>query len=212
MRIRKIKNALEIVNNSSYVLNFAEAKNSKGKFADQVFGNEKPLHVEIGMGKGDFIIAMAKKYPDVNFVGIEMYESVVCRALKKLESEHLDNVKIICIDAIALGEIFANEIDTIYLNFSDPWPKKRHAKRRLTAEIYLKIYDNLLKDNGLIIQKTDSVLLFESSIISLSQHGYVIDDISLDLHNSERDNVMTEYERKFSSQGIKINYLKAHKK
>ncbi len=212
MRIRKIKNALEIVNNSSYVLNFAEAKNSKGKFADQVFGNEKPLHVEIGMGKGDFIIAMAKKYPDVNFVGIEMYESVVCRALKKLESEHLDNVKIICIDAIALGEIFANEIDTIYLNFSDPWPKKRHAKRRLTAETYLKIYDNLLKDNGLIIQKTDSVLLFESSIISLSQHGYVIDDISLDLHNSERDNVMTEYERKFSSQGIKINYLKAHKK
>ena len=196
MRIRKIKNALEIVNNSSYVLNFAEAKNSKGKFADQVFGNEKPLHVEIGMGKGDFIIAMAKKYPDVNFVGIEMYESVVCRALKKLESEHLDNVKIICIDAIALGEIFANEIDTIYLNFSDPWPKKRHAKRRLTAETYLKIYDNLLKDNGLIIQKT----------------GYVIDDISLDLHNSERDNVMTEYERKFSSQGIKINYLKAHKK
>ena len=165
MRIRKIKNALEIVNNSSYVLNFAEAKNSKGKFADQVFGNEKPLHVEIGMGKGDFIIAMAKKYPDVNFVGIEMYESVVCRALKKLESEHLDNVKIICIDAIALGEIFANEIDTIYLNFSDPWPKKRHAKRRLTAETYLKIYDNLLKDNGLIIQKTDSVLLFESSII-----------------------------------------------
>lgn len=212
MRIRKIKNALEIVNNSSYVLNFAEAKNSKGKFADQVFGNEKPLHVEIGMGKGDFIIAMAKKYPDVNFVGIEMYESVVCRALKKLESEHLDNVKIVCIDAIALGEIFANEIDTIYLNFSDPWPKKRHAKRRLTAETYLKIYDNLLKDNGLIIQKTDSVLLFESSIISLSQHGYVIDDISLDLHNSERDNVMTEYERKFSSQGIKINYLKAHKK
>ena len=212
MRIRKIKNALEIVNNSSYVLNFAEAKNSKGKFADQVFGNEKPLHVEIGMGKGDFIIAMAKKYPDVNVVGIEMYESVVCRALKKLESEHLDNVKIICIDAIALGEIFANEIDTIYLNFSDPWPKKRHAKRRLTAETYLKIYDNLLKDNGLIIQKTDSVLLFESSIISLSQHGYVIDDISLDLHNSERDNVMTEYERKFSSQGIKINYLKAHKK
>ncbi len=212
MRIRKIKNALEIVNNSSYVLNFAKAKNSKGKFADQVFGNEKPLHVEIGMGKGDFIIAMAKKYPDVNFVGIEMYESVVCRALKKLESEHLDNVKIICIDAIALGEIFANEIDTIYLNFSDPWPKKRHAKRRLTAETYLKIYDNLLKDNGLIIQKTDSVLLFESSIISLSQHGYVIDDISLDLHNSERDNVMTEYERKFSSQGIKINYLKAHKK
>ena len=212
MRIRKIKNALEIVNNSSYVLNFAEAKNSKGKFADQVFGNEKPLHVEIGMGKGDFIIAMAKKYPDVNFVGIEMYESVVCRALKKLESEHLDNVKIICIDVIALGEIFANEIDTIYLNFSDPWPKKRHAKRRLTAETYLKIYDNLLKDNGLIIQKTDSVLLFESSIISLSQHGYVIDDISLDLHNSERDNVMTEYERKFSSQGIKINYLKAHKK
>lgn len=212
MRIRKIKNALEIVNNSSYVLNFAEAKNSKGKFADQVFGNEKPLHVEIGMGKGDFIIAMAKKYPDVNFVGIEMYESVVCRALKKLESEHLDNVKIICIDAIALGEIFANEIDTIYLNFSDPWPKKRHAKRRLTAETYLKIYDNLLKDNGLIIQKTDSVLLFESSIISLSQHGYVIDDISLDLHNSEQDNVMTEYERKFSSQGIKINYLKAHKK
>lgn len=212
MRIRKIKNALEIVNNSSYVLNFAEAKNSKGKFADQVFGNEKPLHVEIGMGKGDFIIAMAKKYPDVNFVGIEMYESVVCRALKKLESEHLDNVKIICIDAIALGEIFANEIDTIYLNFSDPWPKKRHAKRRLTAETYLKIYDNLLKDNGLIIQKTDSVLLFESSIVSLSQHGYVIDDISLDLHNSERDNVMTEYERKFSSQGIKINYLKAHKK
>ena len=212
MRIRKIKNALEIVNNSPYVLDFTEVKKDRGDFSTKVFGNKKPLHVEIGMGKGDVIIAMAKQNPDINFGGIEMYESVVCRALKKLESEQLDNIKIMCLDAISLGEIFNQEVETIYLNFSDPWPKKRHAKRRLTAETYLKIYDEILKDNGLIIQKTDSVLLFESSIISLSQHGYTIDDISLDLHSSERDNVMTEYERKFSSQGIKINYLKAHKK
>ena len=164
------------------------------------------------MGKGNFIIDMAKKNPNINFIGIERYESVLCRAIEKLEMEQLDNVKIICIDALGLGDIFAGDIDTIYLNFSDPWPKKRHAKRRLTSHVFLPIYDNVFKDEKIIIQKTDNVGLFESSIVSLSTYGYVIEDISLDLASTDKENSLTEYEAKFMSQGIKINYLKARKK
>lgn len=210
MRLRNVKNAREIVESSSYVIN--EPTKYKGVYNELVFKNFNPIHLEIGMGKGNFIIDMAKKNPNINFIGIERYESVLCRAIEKLEMEQLDNVKIICIDALGLGNIFAGDIDTIYLNFSDPWPKKRHAKRRLTSYVFLPIYDNVFKDEKIIIQKTDNVGLFESSIVSLSTYGYVIEDISLDLANTDKENSLTEYEAKFMSQGIKINYLKARKK
>ena len=209
MRLRNVKNALEIVNNSKYTINNPESY--KGKYKE-IFGNDNPIHIEIGMGKGNFIIDMAQKNPDINFIGIERYESVMCRAIEKLDNLDLPNVRLICLDALGLGDVFDHEIDTIYLNFSDPWPKKRHAKRRLTSHVFLEIYDKLFKKDKVIIQKTDNVGLFESSIVNLSTYGYVIEDICLDLHSSSRENSMTEYEAKFVSQGIKINYLVARKK
>ncbi len=209
MRLRNVPNAKEIVNSSEYVIR--EPQEYKGKYKE-VFKNNNPLHIEIGMGKGNFIIDMALKNPDINFIGIERYESVMCRALEKLENKKIPNLKLICCDALELGDIFDHEVETIYLNFSDPWPKKRHAKRRLTSHIFLPIYDKVFENECLIIQKTDNVGLFESSIVSLSTYGYVIEDISLDLASKEIENSLTEYEAKFMSQGIKINYLKARKK
>ena len=209
MRLRNVKNAKEIVANSRYVIQ--NPKEFKGKY-NEIFGNENPIHVEIGMGKGNFIIDMARKNPNINFIGVEKYDSIVCRAIEKVEMYELDNLKIMCIDALELSDVFDKEISTIYLNFSDPWPKKRHAKRRLTSHVFLPIYDKLFKDECVIIQKTDNVGLFESSIVSLSTYGYVITDISLDLANTEIENSYTEYEAKFMSLGVRINYLKAIKK
>ena len=209
MRLRNVKNAREIVDNSSFVVH--NPKEYKGKY-NEVLGNNNPIELEIGMGKGNFIIDKAMKNPDINFIGVERYESVLCRALEKLEDKQLPNVKIICIDAIELGDVFDKEISTIYLNFSDPWPKKRHAKRRLTSHLFLPVYDLIFKDEKVIVQKTDNVGLFESSIVSLSTYGYTIEEISLDLASTGMENSLTEYEAKFMSQGIKINYLKAKKK
>lgn len=209
MRLRNVKNAREIVDNSSFVVH--EPKEFKGRY-NEVFGNDNPIELEIGMGKGNFIIDKAIKNPNINFIGVERYESVLCRALEKLEDKQLPNVKIICIDAIELDEVFDNEISTIYLNFSDPWPKKRHAKRRLTSHVFLPVYDLIFKDEKVIVQKTDNVGLFESSIVSLSTYGYIIEEISLDLASTGMENSLTEYEAKFMSQGVKINYLKARKK
>lgn len=210
MRLRNVKNAYEIVHQSSYVIH--EPMKYKGIYNEAIFHNENPIHLEIGMGKGNFLIGMAKKYPNINFIGVERYESVVCRALERLEQENLPNLKVICIDALGLGEVFAGEIDVIYLNFSDPWPKKRHAKRRLTSFVFLKIYDSLFKGDKVIIQKTDNVGLFESSLVNLSTYGYVLEEVSLDLAHTDKENVLTEYETKFMSQGIRIQYLKATKK
>ena len=210
MRLRNVKNAREIVDNSSFVVHNPDKY--KGKYNKEVFNNDNPIHLEIGMGKGNFIIDKAIKNPDINFIGVERYESVLCRALEKLEDKQLPNVKIICVDAINLGDIFDKEIDTIYLNFSDPWPKKRHAKRRLTSHVFLPVYDKIFKDSKTIIQKTDNVGLYESSLVSLSTYGYTILEMSLDLASTVMENSFTEYEAKFMSQGIKINYLKAFKK
>ena len=209
MRLRNVKNAREIVDNSPFVVH--EPKEYKGRY-NEIFGNDNPIELEIGMGKGNFIIDKAIKNPNINFIGVERYESVLCRALEKLEDKQLPNVKIICIDAIELDEVFDKEISTIYLNFSDPWPKKRHAKRRLTSHVFLPVYDLIFKDEKVIVQKTDNVGLFESSIVSLSTYGYTLEDISLDLASTGMENSLTEYEAKFMSQGIKINYLKAVKK
>ena len=209
MRLRNVKNAKEIVNNSEYVI--LEPNKHIGKYKE-IFKNNNPIRIEIGMGKGDFIIGMAKKYPNINFIGIEKYESVMVRAIEKLENKNIKNLRLIRMDAITIDKVFNKEIDTIYLNFSDPWPKTRHAKRRLTSDIFLKLYDKIFISTPHIIQKTDNILLFASSIESLSKNGYTLEKVSLDLKNTDIENVLTEYETKFMNMGVKINYLDAYKK
>lgn len=208
MRLRNVKNATQILNdNINYLGN---PKEYKGKYKT-LFNNDNPIHIEIGMGKGDFLIGMAKKYPNINFIGIEKYESVLVRAAQKMAEQELTNTRIMSIDAITLNEIFEREIEAIYLNFSDPWPKNRHRKRRLTSSDFLKVYEQIFKDKKTIIQKTDDITLFASSLEDLSQFGYTFERVSLDLHNEDLFNVKTEYEEKFSKRGYKINYLVAKK-
>ena len=177
----------------------------------EVFGNDHPIHMELGTGRGDFIIGMAKLFPEINFVGIEKFTSVIIDVLEKLLADPLSNVKLINIDGNMIEEIFAkNELKRIYLNFSDPWPKTRHHKRRLSHENFLKKYKNILPEDGEIHMKTDNQALFESSLEYFSSFGYSLKNISLDLHNSHFENpVMTEYERKFSAKGNPIYRLEA---
>ena len=209
MRIRNLANASEIVSNSKYLIENPEVYRDKWQ---SVFKNSNQICLEVGTGKGNFIIDMAIKNPCVNFVGLEKYTSVIARALQKCEDLKLDNLVFINVNALNLDKWFNKEIDTIYLNFSDPWPKKRHAKRRLTSEIFLSLYDKIFKDTCKIVQKTDNSILFESSIISLSNYGYKIEDISLDLWSTDKIYSETEYEHKFRLQGDKIYYLRAVKK
>ena len=208
MRLRNVKNAREILENSKYFIK--DYKNYKGNFK-KVFNNGNEIRIEIGMGKGTFITTLAKENPDINFIGIEKYESVLVRGIQKANEMDLPNLRMICCDAKELNEVFEHEINTIYLNFSDPWPKKRHSDRRLTSHIFLKVYDDIFKDKKTIIQKTDNIILFAYSISSLSTYGYTLNKVSLDLHNEDIKNIKTEYEDKFSSQGYKINYLEATK-
>lgn len=177
----------------------------KGKW-NEIFNNNHPLHIEVGTGKGQFIIGMAKKYPNINFIGIELQESVIVSALDRLIEAELPNVKLININAKDLENYFdKNEVSRIYLNFSDPWPKKRHTKRRLTYQSFLNIYENILIDGGEIHFKTDNRGLFEYSLVSFSQYGLTLNFVSLDLHQSDfEDNIMTEYEEKFSKKGNPI--------
>ena len=209
MRIRNLANASEIVSNSKYLIENPEVYRDKWQ---SVFKNSNPICLEVGTGKGNFIIDMAIKNPCVNFVGLEKYTSVIARALQKCEDLKLDNLVFINGDALNLDKWFNKEIDTIYLNFSDPWPKMRHAKRRFTSEIFLSLFDNVFKDTCKIVQKTDNSILFESSIISLNNYGYKIEDISLDLWSTDKIYSETEYEHKFRLQGDKIYYLRAVKK
>ena len=161
------------------------------------------------MGKGDFIIENALRYKNINFIGIEKFDSVIVRAIQKSNELELDNLKIIRVDANKLDEIFDKEIDTIYLNFSDPWPKDRHAKRRLTSFVFLNIYDKVFKDKNRIVMKTDNINLFNYSLESLSNYGYDIVYKTNDLDCLAEDNIMTEYEKKFYNLGVKINKLEA---
>ncbi len=209
MRLRNVKNKQEIMDASSYLV--FNPKDYCGHWKD-FFGNDHPIHIEIGTGKGRFIIEKALQNPNINFIGIEKFDSVIARALEKIP-EGLPNLKMVRINALEIDEVFHHEIDTIYLNFSDPWPKKRWHKRRLTSSIFLNKYDSLFCKNPCIIQKTDNMSLFEYSICSLSENGYIIKEISLDLHHSEIEgNIMTEYEEKFSKKGNPIYYLVAIKK
>lgn len=205
MRLRNIKGADEAVANSPFCIHTPTEHKGNWKV---LFSNDHPLHIEIGMGKGQFIMSLAKEHPDINYIGIERYTSVLLRALQKMELEPLDNLKFLCIDAATLPDIFAaGEVDKIYLNFSDPWPKDRHAKRRLTSRTFLERYNAILAPEGHIEFKTDNRGLFDFSLEEIPQAGWKIDAYTFDLHHDDamnQGNIMTEYEEKFSSLGNPI--------
>ena len=183
--------------------------------SDEIFGNTAPVHLEIGCGKGDFVCGMAEKHPDINFIAIERISDVLMLAAEKVKAKGLKNVRLAVMNAANLAERIApHSIERIYLNFSDPWPKKGYAKRRLTYKAFLDIYKTLLEENGSIFVKTDDTGLYEFSLTELSENGFTITDKTTDLHASgyANDNVMTEYERNFTSSGKKINMLRAYLK
>ena len=208
MRQRNVKNKKEIIKTSKYFIE--DITSFKGKW-NEVFENSNPIHIEIGMGKGNFIIENAIRYPNINFIGIEKFDSILALALKKVPSG-LDNLKMIRLDASNIEDVFYKEIETIYLNFSDPWPKKRHEKRRLTSPEFLSRYDNCFIKNNNIIMKTDNKDLFSYSIKSLNNYGYYIENITFDLHKlNDLDNIMTEYEEKFTKLNNPIYKIEVNK-
>lgn len=217
MRLKNIPGAKEAVQKSEYVVQDPQAL--RGRW-HEFFGKDAPLYIEVGMGKGRFIMEMARKHPDICLIGIEMYDSVLLRALqKKQELEEagvlLPNLKFIRVDARLLPEIFGkNEVDRIYLNFSDPWPKARHDKRRLTSRVFLQRYDQILKPDGKVEFKTDNRTLFDFSLEEATEAGWTIEQHTFDLHHDPEmceDNVMTEYEEKFSSLGNPICKMIIHR-
>ncbi len=204
MRLRHIPGSEDAVLASPYAL--GQPEQYRGRF-DGLFNNANPIEIEIGMGKGKFIMELAQRCPQTNFLGIERYPSVLLRAIKKQEQLQLPNLYFLCVDAKTLPEIFApGEVSRIYLNFSDPWPKERHAKRRLTSPEFMKIYDSILAKDGTLEFKTDNQGLFDYSLEAIPNAGWQIPWSTRDLHNTEaaKDNVMTEYEEKFSSMGNPI--------
>ena len=215
MRLRNIPGAKDAIPDSSSVVQ--TPTECKAKWAEQ-FPKEQPIYIEVGMGKGRFLMDMARLHPDINYVGIEMYDSVLLRALQKrekLETEgiHLDNLKFMCMDARLLPEVFdKGEVERIYLNFSDPWPKARHAKRRLTSREFLARYNEILAPEGRVEFKTDNRDLFEFSLEEVEAAGWKLMAHTFDLHHEDammEGNVMTEYEEKFSSMGNPICKLVA---
>lgn len=208
VRLRNVKGKEEIIKKSKYIIN--DATKYKGNW-NKVFNNSNDIYIEIGMGKGKFIIENAIKYPNINFIGIERFDSVMVRALEKLDDIDIPNLKLIIFDAFKIDELFAKEISRIYLNFSDPWPKNRHEKRRLTSNVFLDKYDNIFKGDKIIHLKTDNKDLFAFSIESLSNNGYVFNNVTLNLQNDEK-NITTEYEEKFRGKNIFINKFEAIKK
>lgn len=207
MRLRNITGSREIIAESPYVVKEESLKECSGRW-QEIFGNGQPIHIEIGMGKGKFLYTMAKLHPDINYVGIEKYSSVLLRAIQKMEEEELPNLKFIRMDAENIDQVFGSEeVDKIYLNFSDPWPKDRHAKRRLPSRQFLARYDLILKKAGRLEFKTDNRALFDYAVEELKPAGWQADVITYDLHGDQKlmqDNVMTEYEEKFSGQGNPI--------
>jgi len=171
-----------------------------------LFQNDHPIYLEVGTGKGQFLTKMAQMYPNINFIGIEKYDSVIITALERAVELSVENVKFLNEDVSDLLEFFAKgEIERVYINFTDPWPKKRHEKRRLTYESFLKMYEKVLVEHGEIHFKTDNQALFEYSLHSFSKHGLILNNVSLNLHESDiENNVMTEYEEKFSQMGQRI--------
>ena len=207
MRLRNITGSREVIAESPYVVQEELQPQVAGTW-HTLFGNNNPIHIEIGMGKGKFIHTMAKLHPDINYVGIEKYSSVLLRAIQKMEEEELPNLKFLRMDAEDIATVFApGEVDRIYLNFSDPWPKDRHARRRLPSREFLARYDVILKKEGRIAFKTDNRDLFDFAVEELEPAGWKAEVITYDLHGDEKlmeGNVMTEYEEKFSAMGNPI--------
>lgn len=205
MRLRNITGADTYIENSEYVVQ--DEKSKKGCWSE-VFGRKAPLHIEVGMGKGQFMMQLALQNPDINYVGIEMYSSVLLRAVQKMEEAPMDNLRFIRMDAREIEEVFdKGEVDKIYLNFSDPWPKDRHAKRRLPSRQFLARFDQILKKEGNLEFKTDNRDLFDFAVEEVEPAGWKIDAITYDLHHDEvmnQGNILTEYEEKFSSKGNPI--------
>lgn len=212
MRLRNIPGSREVIAESPFVVHDEESM--KGKWRE-FFGNDNPIHIEIGMGKGTFIMESAKRNSDINYIGIEKYSSVLLRAIEKREQEKeqgndIPNLTFIRMDAEYIENVFdKDEVDNIFLNFSDPWPKDRNAKRRLTSDRFLKRYTNIMKKDGKVTFKTDNIMLFDFSVETAKECGWNILVETRDLHNSEYNegNIMTEYEKKFSGLGHKINMM-----
>ena len=208
MRLRNVKNKEKILNGSKYLIKNPEEYIGKW---DQLFEKKQPIYIEIGMGKGKFLIENAIKYPDINFIGIEKYDSVVAKSLHKIP-ECLTNIVVIRIDALNIDKVFDKEIERIYLNFSDPWPKVRHSMRRLSSKVFLEKYDKIFKGEKNIYLRTDNRDLFTFSLESFSQYGYVLHDINLNLHEIDQpDIITTEYEDKFVEAGLTIYQVVATK-
>lgn len=205
MRLRNVPGARDVIAESEFVVQ--EFKEAKGNWKE-VFKNTNPIHIEIGMGKGQFINKLARLNPDINYIGIEKYSSVLLRAIQKQEEDPVPNLKFIRMEAEEIAEVFApEEIDKIYLNFSDPWPKDRHAKRRLPSRQFLARYSQFLKKDGVIEFKTDNKDLFFFALDEVKEAGWSLDEVTYDLHNDEKmnvGNIMTEYEEKFSALGNPI--------
>lgn len=211
MRLRNVRGAREKLDAFEYVVK--EPEKYKGNWKG-LFGNSQPIHIEIGMGKGQFLIQLAKENPEINYIGIERYSSVLVRAVEKRIDMELPNLYFLVYDAADINVIFEeDEVSRIYLNFSDPWPKDRHAKRRLTSKEYFNRYDKILIPEGEVIFKTDNDLLFEFSLEQVDVAGWKLHNYTYDLHHSEyvEGNVMTEYEEKFSALGNPIHRLVAYR-
>ena len=210
MRLRNVPGARDVMAANEYV--FTEPEGMAGTWS-QVFGNSNPIHIEIGMGKGRFITTLASMNPYINYVGIEKYSSVLLRAVEKQDELNLPNLRFIRMDAENITSVFGKEeVDRIYLNFSDPWPKDRHAKRRLTSRQFFARYNEILKSTGRVEFKTDNRPLFDFSVEEVNEAGWKLSVCTYDLHNDEKlmeGNVMTEYEERFSSQGNPICKLVA---
>ena len=207
MRLRNITGSREVIAQSPFVVGEDIIFQCPGTWRD-IFGNDNPIRIEIGMGKGRFIHTLAKAHPEYNYIGIEKYSSVLLRAIQKMEQEALPNLKFIRMDAEDIDKVFAaGEVDRIYLNFSDPWPKDRHAKRRLPSREFLARYDVILKKDGVLEFKTDNRALFDFAVEELQPAGWEAEAVTYDLHGDPvlmEGNVMTEYEEKFSSLGNPI--------
>ncbi|MBO5896385.1 MAG: tRNA (guanosine(46)-N7)-methyltransferase TrmB [Clostridia bacterium] len=211
MRVHKKKHGAERLEACGNIV--IKDLRAEGNSSQKLFGNDKPLRIEIGCGKGDFIVGTAAKEPDVNFLAVEKVSDVLVIAAEKVKASGLDNVRVCCIDAKELTEIFEpHSIDRIYLNFSDPWPKARHEKRRLTYRSFLEIYKQILREDGAIYFKTDNRGLFDFSLEEFKEFGIRMEKLTFDLHNSEymEGNVMTEYEKRFSSMGVPINRVECY--
>lgn len=217
MRLRNIKGSREYIAASKYIIKEERAEgvsfeeryswSVKGRW-DEVFGNDHPVRIEIGMGKGAFLMELARRNPGINYVGIEKYSSVILRAVQKQDKEELPNIRLIRMEAENINDVFApGEVDRIYLNFSDPWPKDAHADRRLTSRRFLERYKGILKEGGMIEFKTDNQELFDFSLEQIEESEWTIKLVTRDLHGSKelmKDNIMTEYEKRWSEEGKPI--------